>query len=222
MNPLPSSTWTTPVIPPPLTIHPKKIRALVRKLRTPQQVQKWIYSLKYNRDETMRTLNGVGRYNKAHCLEAALAAATILEHHGYPPLILDLESADRLDHTLFLYRQNGKFGTIGLSRDIGLAGRKPVYQNLRTLAQSYAAPYIDHKAALTGYSVLDLRTLKRQGWRTSRRSVWHVEQALLKIPHRRLKYSARFVHTWRQRYAAFKRSHPTRQPNFYPRQHHWA
>lgn len=218
---LPPSSWGS-IPPPPLNLYSKTAQKLIRRLRTPYQVQRWIHSLKYNKQDTVRTLRGVANYKRAHCLEAALAAATILEHRGFPPLILDLESADRLDHTLFVYRQNGKFGTIGLSRDVGLAGRQPVYQNLRTLAQSYAAPYIDHQAAITGYSVLDLRTLKRHDWRTSRRNVWYVERALLKIPHRRLKLSAPFVRTWRQRYTAFKRTHPNRQPNFYPRQHRWT
>lgn len=218
---LPSSTWKS-VPPSPLNLYPKTIQELIRRLRTPYQVQRWIHVLQYNKQDTLRTLRGVAQRKRAHCLEAALAAATILEHRGFPPLILDLESADQLDHTLFLYRQNGKFGTIGLSRDVGLAGRQPVYQNLRTLAQSYAAPYIDHKAALTGYGVLDLRTLHSVAWRFSSGNIWFVEEALRNIPHRHLKLSRQFLHTWRQRYLLFRKRHPTKQPDFYLGQHRWA
>ncbi|MBI4414812.1 MAG: hypothetical protein HY566_01060 [Candidatus Kerfeldbacteria bacterium] len=203
-------------------MHPKKVRTVIRRLRTPRDVQKWIYTLKYNPSDTLRTLDGVVRTNKAHCLEAVIAAATILEYHGYPPLILDLESADYLDHTLFFYRHNGKYGTVGMSRDVGLYGRKPMYPNIRSLALSYAAPYIDHHAALMGYGVLDLRTLKHDGWRLSSKNVWYIERVLRKIPHRRLSVSSAYVRQWRHRYIEFKKQHPRMQPHFYPNQRHWS
>ena len=55
-------------------------------MNTPQQVQKFL------------------NHWNAHCMEAALAAAVILECHGYPPLVMSLESADQLNHVLFIYR----------------------------------------------------------------------------------------------------------------------
>lgn len=170
----------------------------------------------------MHTLLGVVRRGRAHCLEGALSAAAILEHHGYPPLILDLRSTDLLDHTLFLYRQSGRYGAVGKSRDVGLDGRKPVFGTIEALVRSYSAPYIDAKACLTGYGVLDLRTLKRGHWRTSIKSVWYVESALRKIPHHKLRLSPGFVRAWRTQYIAFRREHPDQQPSFYPNQHHWA
>jgi hypothetical protein len=202
--------------------HSEETEKLINQLRTPHQVQQWLYSLRYNKSDTMRTINGVVRTRSAHCLEAALATATILEQYGYPPLILDLESADLIDHTLFLYQRNLKFGTVGMSRDIGLHGRKPVYRNLHVLVQSYAAPYIDHKATLTGYGVLDLRTLKNQDWRNSNEHVWFVERALRRMPHRALRLSKEYIQTWRRRYARFKQQHPNQQPNYYPNQHRWS
>ena len=71
-----------------------------------------------------------------------LAAATILEHHGYPPLLMDLESKDQLDHVLFLFRRRGRFGAVARSRDPGLHGRKPVFRSVRALVTSYAATSI--------------------------------------------------------------------------------
>lgn len=150
-----------------------------------------------------------------------MSAAVILEQHGYPPLILDMESADRLDHTLFLYKHRGKYGTVGLSRDVGLNGRKPVYKTIRALAQSYAAPYIDAHANLKAYGVLDLRTLKSDRWRTSKGSVWYVEEALRQIPHQKIQLSKNFTPYWRKRYLKFKAKHPKKQPDFYPHQEHW-
>jgi hypothetical protein len=218
---LPNSTWSTPVTPPSLSIYPKNVRALILCLRTPRQVQAWLRALKYNKQETIRTFGSVVRGGRAHCLEGALSAAAILEHHGFPPLILDLESTDLLDHTLFLYRHNNRYGAIGKSRDIGLDGRRPVFCTIKALVHSYTAPYIDAKACLTGYGVLDLRTLPRGQWRNSTRNVWYVENALRRIPHRKLHLSDSYVRTWRQKYTEFRRRHPDKQPSFYPDQHQW-
>ncbi len=190
-------------------------------LRTPRQVQRWLTSLPYNKAETMRTLPGVLKSGRAHCLEGALGAAALLQPHGYQPLILDLESVDLLDHTLFLYKEKGKYGSVGKSRDIGLDGRKPVYKTIRALVNSYAIPYIDHQATITGYGVLDLRTLKNSSWRTSIQNVWYIEEALRNIPHKNFTLSARIVQKWRQKYLAFKKKYPNQQPDYYPRQNSW-
>jgi hypothetical protein len=70
-------------------------------------VQAWLNHLPYNTEtgaETLRSFRGVVRSGRAHCLEAALSAATILEQHRYPPLVLSFESIDLLDHVIFVYR----------------------------------------------------------------------------------------------------------------------
>src|SRR5438067_9226724 len=78
-------------------------RRLIARLKTPVQVQRWLNALPYNTEPppgraTLRSLRGVVRHHTAHCLEAALAAAVILEQHGYPPLVMSFESVDELDH----------------------------------------------------------------------------------------------------------------------------
>ena len=65
-----------------------------------------------------------------------------MEQHGHPPLLLDLESVDGLDHVLFLFNTRGLWGTIAKSRDVGLHGRKPVFRTLRHLALSYVIPML--------------------------------------------------------------------------------
>ena len=100
-------------------------RAIVDGHRTPQRVQRWLTKMPYNwekRGETCRTLRGVVRHGTAHCLEAALSAATILEQHGYPPLLLSFESQDLLDHVIFLFQKDGRWGSVARSRDLGLHG----------------------------------------------------------------------------------------------------
>lgn len=202
--------------------YPSNVRQIISRLKSPAQVQGWLYTLQYNTAETMRTLPGVVRAGRAHCLEAVLAAATILEQHGYPPLVLDLESADRLGHDLFLYQREGKFGTVGWSRDVGLNGRKPVYKTIRQLVQSYAAPYIDERARITSYAVYDLRQLRRTNWRSAAGNVWSVEKALRDAPHTRFKLSKTYVARWRNKHRLFKQRHPGKQPNIYRHTRYWV
>src|SRR3954451_18237213 len=119
-------------------------RRLVAALRTPLSVQRFLNRLPYNNEPhgraTLRSFRGVVEHGCAHCLEAALFANVVLEQHGYPPLLLSFESIDRLDHVIFGYRQRGRWGSVALSRDPGLHGRKPVFATPAALARSYCDP----------------------------------------------------------------------------------
>ncbi len=199
-------------------------RTLLRALRTPRQVQAWLRSLPYNREEqgkTARTFRGIVRKGKAHCLEAALAAATVLEQHGFPPLVLDLESQDNLDHVLFLFRQDGRWGTVAKSRDAGLHGRKPVFRTVRDLALSYVDAYVDGSGRIVGYGVADLDELTRADWRLAEGNVPSVERALLRMPHRPLATSDRRYERALRRYRAFRQAHPDAPATYYPRREAW-
>ncbi len=164
-------------------------RALVERLRTPRAVQRFLRGLPYNwerKGETLRSFREVLRHRTAHCLEAALAAACILEQHGYPPLLLSFESQDGLDHVLYLFREGGRWGAVARSRDPGLHGRTPVFRTPRALAASYMDAYVDGSGRVTGYAVADLRELGDYDWRLSRRNVWRVEKWLIDYPHHAL------------------------------------
>jgi hypothetical protein len=198
--------------------------SVVERCRTPRQVQAFLRSLPYNwerQGETLRTFRSVVKHGQAHCLEAALAAATILEQHGYPPLLLDFESQDKLDHVLFLFQRHGRWGTVARSRDAGLHGRKPVFRTVRQLAMSYVDPYVDKSARITGYGVADLRTLARCDWRLSEKNVWAVERALIELPHRPLKTSDRRHAEILRRFLAFRTRYPDRPATFYAGKETW-
>jgi len=198
--------------------------ALIQRLRTPRQVQGFLRRLPYNwekKGETLQTFRGVVRHWQAHCLEAALTAAAILEQHGYPPLLLDLESKDNLDHVLFLFRYRGRYGTVARSRDAGLNGRKPVFRTLRHLVMSYVDPYVDGSGRITGYGVFDLRMLGRCDWQLSSKNVWAVERALIRMPHRKLRTSDRRYEAVLRRYLTFRRKYPHRPATYYSTRHHW-
>ena len=201
-----------------------KERAVIPKCRTPRQVQAFLRDLPYNWEkggETLRTFRGVVRHWSAHCLEGALTAATILEQHGYPPLLLDLESQDKLDHVLFLFRRRGKWGTVARSRDAGLHGRKPVFRTVRQLVMSYVDPYVDGSGRITGYGVGDLRILVKGDWRLSEKNIWEVERALIKMPHKKLKTSDRRYAAILKQFRAYKATHPEGPVTFYSNKYLW-
>jgi hypothetical protein len=210
---------------PPLSAFTARERRIVERLRTPAAVQRFLNELPYNQEiggETLRSFRGVVREGTAHCLEAALSAAVILEQHGYPPLVLSFESIDRLDHVIFVYKTPTGWGSIARSRDPGLHGRKPVFTSPRNLALSYVDPYVDLTGRVTAYEVVDLRVLERYDWRLSDTNVWKVERMLLDWPHRRIRTSNRRYAWWLARYQAFKERHPARKPLYYPRRDRWT
>jgi hypothetical protein len=148
---------------------------VIDRLRTPLAVQQWLNALPYNTEkggETLRSFRGVVREGRAHCLEAALSAATILEQHGYPPLVLSFESIDLLDHVIFVYRTSAGWGSVARSRDPGLHGRKPVFATPRALALSYVESYVDFTGGIKAYAVVDLRVMGEYDWRLSEKNVW--------------------------------------------------
>jgi len=200
-------------------------RTLVNRLRTPLAVQRWLNELPYNTErggETLRTLRGVVRTGMAHCLEAALAAATILEQHGYPPLVLSFESADLLDHVIFVYRTRTGWGSVARSRDPGLHGRLPLYKTPRALAQSYVESYVDHTGRIEAYAVVDLRVLGDYDWRLSETNAWKVEKMLLDWPHRPLRTADAVVDAMRRRYVAFTEAHGFKPWKYYRGRKRWA
>ncbi|HEV2348521.1 MAG TPA: hypothetical protein VG028_01615 [Terriglobia bacterium] len=197
---------------------------IIQKYKSPWQVQKFLRGLAYNWEkngETLRTFRGVIRRNTAHCLEAVLVAATILEQHGYPPWVLDIESQDNLDHVLFLFKYRGRFGTVARSRDAGLHGRKPLFRTIRQLVLSYADPFVDFTGRMVGYGVADLRTLVKVDWRLSEKNVWAVQKALIAMPHQKIGISNRRYHALHARFIAYKKKFPERPVTFYSNRNLW-
>jgi hypothetical protein len=202
-------------------------RRLIARLATPNAVQLWLNGLPYNTEPppgraTLRSFRGVVKSHTAHCLEAALCAAVILEQHGYPPLVMSFESIDKLDHVLFVYQRNGRWGSVARSRDPGLHGRKPVFSGARALASSYLDTYVDLTGRIEAYAVVDLRTMGRYDWRLAEGNVWKVERMLLNTPHRPLRMTDARYRMLRERYRAFTQAHPHRKPLDYEGRERWT
>ena len=207
---------------------PKRFTAkewkLVQRLNTPAKVQRFFSRMAYNRETdggTLRSFREVVKRNEAHCLEAAVGAAVILEQHGYPPLLLDLESHDLLDHVIFVFKENGGWGSIARSRDIGLHGRKPVYRSVRDLAWSYFDPYVDFTGRLKGYGLTSLYELGDYDWRFSSRKMTKIEDHLRAIPHNPMHSSDKRYEKLLARYHNYKKRYPDRTPVYYDSRPHW-
>ena len=201
-------------------------RRVIARLRTPLAVQRYLNALPYNQEPhgraTLRSFRGVVRHGCAHCLEAALFAAVVLEQHRFPPLVISFESIDHLDHVIFVYRRRGKWGSIARSRDPGLHGRKPVFATPRALALSYFDPYIDFTGRVVGYAVVNIADeMGAYDWRLADTNVWKVERMLLDYPHRRIKSSDRRVDALRARYRAYREKFG-RKPVYYKRRDRWT
>jgi hypothetical protein len=214
---------TDPVEPPRLPVTTAE-RRLIARLRTPAAVQGWLNDLPYNQEkkgETLRSFRGVVRTGTAHCLEAALSAAVILEQHRYPPLVLSFESIDLLDHVIFVYRTATGWGSVARSRDPGLHGRKPLFATPRALALSYADEYIDFTGRVKAYGVVDLRVMEPYDWRLSEKNVWKVEQMLIDWRHRRIRTSDEKTDALRRRYRAFREAHGYKPWKYYKGRERW-
>lgn len=197
---------------------------LIERLDTPAKVQRFFTRMPYNWEKkggTLRSFREVVKRKEAHCLEAAVGAAVILEQHGYSPLLLDIESWDLLDHVIFVYQQNGLWGSIGRSRDIGLHGRKPLFRSLRELVWSYFDPYVDFTGRIKGYGLTNLYDLGDYDWRFSSRRMIKIENHLRELTHKKLKSSDERYKRLLARYHRYKKRFPNRSPRYYDNAWQW-
>jgi hypothetical protein len=190
-------------------------------------VQRHLNRLPYNQEPhgraTLRSFRGVVRHGCAHCLEAALFAAVVLEQHGFIPNLLSFESIDHLDHVIFVYQQRGKWGSIARSRDPGLHGRRPLFATPRALALSYVDPYVDYTGRLTGYAVVNVANeMRRYEWRLADTNVWKVERMLLDYRHTPIRTADARISSLRARYRAYRANHDDRKPIYYRGRERWT
>lgn len=213
-----------PMAPPPAGAFSVRERALLAALRTPAAVQRWLNALPYNAEEggeTLRTFRGVVATGMAHCLEAALFAAAVLEQRRYPPLLLSFESIDHLDHVIYVYRGADGWGSIARSRDPGLHGRRPVFATPRALALSYVDPYVDYTGRVRAYAVVHLAAMGGYDWRFATGNVWAVERLLIDWPHHRIRSSDARHRRLKARYIAYRQQFDGK-PIYYRGRDRWA
>ncbi|MBC7803934.1 MAG: hypothetical protein H7Y16_08675 [Candidatus Parcubacteria bacterium] len=166
--------------------------ATLRRLRTPERIQAFLYGLKQNferKGETCNSVRVVLRERRAHCIEGAVTAACALWIQGEPPLLLDFQAVHDFDHVVAVFRRNGRWGAISKTNGIGLRWRDPVYRTLRELAMSYLHEYYnkrDRKTLRTYSRPYDLRRTKPEIWVTAEDGAWELVDALEATQHYRL------------------------------------
>jgi hypothetical protein len=160
-------------------------------LKTPQRIQEFVIGLSANFEEggdTLRSVRGVLRHRRAHCIEAAFTAACALWLAGEPPLLMDLTAQRDSDHVVAVFRRGRFWGAISKSNHVWLRWRDPVYRSLRELAMSYLHEYTNRqRKSLRSYSVpVDLRRFPTAMWVTNDEDCWEVGAALCDVRHFRL------------------------------------
>lgn len=164
---------------------------ILRELRTPQRIQEFLIGLGANFEEqgdTLRSVRGVLKHRKAHCIEAAFVAACALWLNGDPPLLIDLVAHKDSDHVIAVFKRGGCWGAISKSNHVWLRWRDPVYRSPRELAMSYFHEYTNRqRKSLRTYSrPVDLRRFASKMWVTNAEDCWEVGAALCDVPHYRL------------------------------------
>lgn len=135
-------------------------------LWTPRRVQELLDKREYKTSEDACFLpEDVISGNKGtNCLGGVITAAYLLkEKHGTEIMFLlsceIQEEGDYLPaHSVYTFKENGKYGAIGKSRYDDMTWREPVYETKRDLALSYEEPMIKH-AKDFNWATFDLMNL---------------------------------------------------------------
>ena len=164
-------------------------RKILEKLNTPSKIQDFLNGLSFNfekKGETLKSPARVLREKDAHCLEGAILGAHILSLHGFPPLILHLESTrEDYDHVIAPFKMDGRWGAISKTNHAVLRYREPVYKNIRELVMSYFHEYFldNGKKTLRRYSQpLNLNVFGKN-WMLAPHDLWEIDKRLDQIKH---------------------------------------
>jgi hypothetical protein len=166
--------------------------AALRRLSTPGRIQAYLDGLDYNHEahgDTLRSPRRVLRDRTAHCAEGAFLAAAAFRVSGRPPLLVDLVAVRDDDHVLAVFRENGLWGSVAISKFAGLRYRSPVYRTIRELVMSYFDHYYnwDGERTLRSYSrPVSLVQFDRIGWMTTEVDLWPIVEHLDRAHHTKL------------------------------------
>ena len=168
----------------------QKELAILQKLDTPQKIQDFLDSMPTDNEkhgETCMSPRKVLQEGKAHCMEGAMLACTILMLQGQKPLLMSLKVVKGdFYHAVVIFKQKGHFGAISKTNHAVLRFRDPIYRNIREIALSYFHEYFltsNGKKTLRGYSKLvNLRKFGTK-WITSEEDLWTITEFIYDMPH---------------------------------------
>lgn len=167
----------------------KQERNVLRRLNTPIKVQNFLQDNVEYKYGDRHCPQSVLREKVIDCLDAAVFACAALTYHKYNVFLIDLKGFYEEDHVLCVFRMNGLYGAIAMSKFICLKYRNPVYKSIRELVMSYFEGYYSYKGRLVlwAYSVPFYPT-KRYGadWLYKDKVVDRLAGDIDEIPHFRL------------------------------------
>lgn len=163
---------------------------LYRKLSSPEKIQDFINSLTNNtsEDKIIMSPREVLTHKRAHCIEGALLASSILWYHGHTPYLLDLKTTRTKkdsDHVVAVFKINGYWGAISKTSHAVLRYREPLYKTLRELVLSYFHEYFLDDGTKTLRSYSKPFNLKKYGysWITTEKDLWEIGAELDTVRH---------------------------------------
>jgi len=133
----------------------KAEKAFFQKLKTPQDIQRWLDKVPYDPIDGVRSVRKTIRTKKAHCFGGALLAAYALHKAGFgPPRIMLMWAENDDSHIVAVYKVGKYWGCLAKSNWTLTRSRDPVYRSLRELMMSYFDLYFNTKGekSFTGYS----------------------------------------------------------------------
>lgn len=161
-------------------------REFLKKFSDPWAIQVYLDSIDYNPDYECRSPRWVIRKRSAHCFEGALFAASVLDHIGYKPMIVDMKAFYDDDHVIAVFREDGYWGAVAKSNFTSLRFREPVYRSLRELIMSYFDFFfnINGDKSLRSYSLpFDLTLFNKRNWATTDEDLEYIGDKIESLHH---------------------------------------
>lgn len=108
---------------------------VIKAVKTPAQARAYILNNIQPKDTAGNiSFKKIHEYKKGDCSEAVIAASALLSDNGYPPLYLVMTKGyDQVGHTVFVYKENNKFGVISI---IPSENYYPKFSNLEEISRT--------------------------------------------------------------------------------------
>lgn len=106
----------------------------ITEINTPQETEWYVrHYIISKKNDVAKSFKQIHETREGDCSEAVVAASALLSDNGYPPIYLSMRnSGKKVGHGVFLYQQDGKWGTIGIN---SLDNNTPKFNSLEEIAR---------------------------------------------------------------------------------------
>ena len=137
---------------------------------SPREIQQFIDENISYRDNTMPLHSAlrVLQERRGNCVDSAFVAALFLGER-YGTTLLNLFTDKGKGHVMYLFQENGLYGTIGNSRSEKLKWREPECESVESLVETFRGPLHEQGVHLTRFRIDDLSLAReREDWKTGK------------------------------------------------------